>query len=305
MPDKKKPPVVLPTNDLAFKKLLSSPDHEEVARGFIGAFFGPEVAAGDITITNPYAIVGDPRDERDRRRLLQTFRDITFTVGLADVTVELQVRHEKCFEQRALYYAFDLFNGHYHEAAPGEDEDRTSWYKSLRPVYSLSVLDHEHFLCRHAVHMFPLKEVLWPGEGLELRWLRVGFVEIGKAVFVREEQRWWCEFLGTGVAPAGAPGYLEEAATIIEYMNLTREEQAVIDLAEKDRAIQASERAGELDDARLEGEARGRAAGEDEGRRQMIELALGQGRSVEEIAGWYRVPASQVLAWAGRQGLDQ
>jgi len=100
---------------------------------------------------------------------------------------------------------------------------------------------------------------------------------------------------------------------MIRYINLTREEQAVIDLAEKDRAIQASERAGELEDARLEGEARGvaigeargRTAGEDEGRRQMIELALDQGRSVEEIAGWYRVPASQVLAWAGRQGLDQ
>jgi len=104
-------------------------------------------------------------------------------------------------------------------------------------------------------------------------------------------------------------------------MNLTGEEQAVIDLAEKDRALRASERANELEDAREEGEARGvaigeargvaigeargRAAGEDEGRRQMIELALDQGRSVEEIAGWYRVPVSQILAWAGRRHLSQ
>jgi len=116
------------------------------------------------------------------------------------------------------------------------------------------------------------------------------------------------------VAPAGAPGYLEEAATIIKYVNLTGEEQAVIDLADKDRAILVSERANELEDAREEGEARGeargvaigeargRAAGEDEGRRQMIEMALDCGRSFEEIARLYRVPVSQVVAWAGPRG---
>ena len=57
--EKDESPVVLPTNVLAFKKLLSSPEHKEVARGFIGAFFGPEVAAGEITISNPYSIVGN------------------------------------------------------------------------------------------------------------------------------------------------------------------------------------------------------------------------------------------------------
>ena len=307
MPVKKdESPVVLPTNDLAFKKLLSSPDHKEVARGFIEAFFGSEVAAGEITITNPYAIVGNPRDEGDRRRLLATFRDITFTVGLADVTVELQVRRYAHFEARALYYAFDLFNSHYHEAGPGEAER----YGSLRPVYAVNVLDYQHFRCPHAVHMFPLKEVLWPGEGFELRWLRIGFVEFRKDVFASEEQRWWAEFLRTGVAPAGAPGYLEEAATLIKYMNLTGEEKAVIDLAEKDLADREAELEWERERGEAIGEERGKAMGEaigeargeDRALRRFVEGALDRGLPVGEIAGIVGVPVGQVLAWAGPRG---
>ena len=127
---------------------------------------------------------------------------------------------------------------------------------------AINVLGHGHFLCRHAVHMFPLKEVLWPDEGLALRWLKIGFVEFRKDVFAAAEQRPWCEFLRTGQAPAGAPGYLEEAATIIKYINLTGEEQAVIDLAEKGLATREAElkREREHGEARGEGRAQARTA---------------------------------------------
>ena len=288
-PDKP-PPGWGPTHDLAFKKLLASPDHMTVAQGFIETFFALKVDLVDITITNPYAIVGNPEETADRRRLIQTFRDITYTVGLADVTVELQVRRRTHFEARALYYACNLFNRHYHETDP-DTPDRDQYYASLRPVYSLNVLEYLHFDCAHAVHMFDLADALWPEEQLRLGWLKVGFVEIArtKTEFKAETQRLWCDFLASGQAPPGAPDYLREAASMINYVNLTGEEQAVIDLVEKFEA----DRAAEIEWAEKDGE--------DRARRRMMGQAMSRGRSVQEIADFFGVPLDEAAAWAGNR----
>ena len=111
-------------------------------------------------------------------------------------------------------------------------------------------------------------------------------MEIGKTVFQNDDQRMWCEFLRTGCAPPGAPAYLVEAATMVDYMNLLPEERAVIDLAEKEKAILSAERSWELRHALAEGRA--------EGTRRVIRAALDQGHSVEEVAEFLGLPLQQV-----------
>ena len=294
-------PVVLPTHDLAFKKLLASPDHKTVAQGFIQTFFDLNINLADIAIVNPYAIIPNP-DHHDPHRLIETFRDITFTVPVADLTVELQVRRLAHFEARALYYTFDLFTSHFHEPGP-PTPDSHRHYASLRPVYSVNVLKYAHFDCRHAVHMFEPTDTLWPDEALKLDWWRAGFVEIhrDKTEFATETQRLWCQFLATGQAPPGAPDYLDEAANMISYMNLTREEQAVIDLAvkhEADRAaeIEWAEEHGKTIGETI-GEARGEARGEDRTRRRLARRAFDQGLSADQITRLFEIPADEVAAW--------
>jgi len=46
--------IILPTNDLAFKKLFANNAHKDIPIGFIQDFY--EIPMADITIENPYSI---------------------------------------------------------------------------------------------------------------------------------------------------------------------------------------------------------------------------------------------------------
>jgi len=280
--------VTKPTDDLAFKKILASEDHKTVTQGFIADFFGLVVDADDLTITNPYSIsvveeaLDDGSDEQVER-LRQTFRDITVEVDHLDVTVELQIRKQRYFPQRAFYYAASLYTSRYH-LRPGPDR-----YKDLRPVWSMSILGEPIFACAHGFHVFTLHDSDL-GEALEPELVRLGFFELSKPAGV-DARHQWQYFLDTGKAAPGAPSYIREAVDMISDVNLSRKERDMDALLEKFRADQYGQIASAREDGRDEGVRQNQVAN--------ARAALRLGLSVADVVAITGLDAN-VVAGLGR-----
>jgi len=224
--------IVMPTTDLGFKKILASNEHKTITQGFIADFFGLHVKLDDIHIVNPYSIktYPDPTQDDPAQILRHTSRDVTVEVDLVDMTVELQMRHQPTFVQRAYYYLADLYTSGYNRDldTASLDPDR---YSSLRPAWSINILGEAMFDCPHSYHMFTLHDHA-TGEELAPELVRFGFYELTKTDAQPQMAR-WRDFLTTGQASASDPDYLREAASIIEYINLSPQERHMIDAMEK------------------------------------------------------------------------
>ncbi|MDR0592996.1 MAG: PD-(D/E)XK nuclease family transposase [Bifidobacteriaceae bacterium] len=203
-----------PTGDLAFKKLLASEGHKAVTRGFVEDFFGIRARVEDIRIENPYSIspVDLSAGAGALTRLRQTFRDVTVSVGAADVTVELQMRLTELFEARSLYYLFDRFVSRYGGGAGARAGGGPDWrYSSLRPVFALNILGEPFRGGEAALRVYRLWDPVL-GEALEPELVRAGYLDLTKTGGLTDPQEAWRVFLLTGVAPPGSPDYLGEAS---------------------------------------------------------------------------------------------
>jgi predicted transposase/invertase (TIGR01784 family) len=271
-----KPRAIPPTNDLAFKKLLASEDHKTITQGFIKDLFGMDVGLDKIHLRNPYSIhVLDQDDAESAKQLRLSVRDITIEVESADLTVELQVRKENFFTQRALYYMSNLFTARKQDSTKARDDT----FKDMRPVRSLNILGFDLFECGHAQHTFWLRDDTWAGERLTLDWLNVGFLELRKSVFADDRARLWSQFLLSGLAPEGAPDYLVEAEQVVGYWKLNRKERIMMNLLERERGREANERYT----AHREGFEEGLAKGYSKAQLEIAAGLLSQGISVEDI----------------------
>jgi len=228
-----------PTSDLGFKKILASEDHKTITQGFIKDFFGLNVELDDIHIINPYSI-HEFEDGESTQKLRQTLRDITIEVVNTDLAVEMQVRREGHFVQRALYYLDDLYISHYN--------DRQHRYMDLRPVWSMNLMGHQLFDDQRALHTFSYRDDL-TSERLSPVLKRLGFFELTKTGATTPELSSWRDFLVTGQSQDDDPTYIRSAADIIRWVNLSQEERNMDKLLEK--AIADQEDA--LDFAREEG----------------------------------------------------
>jgi len=138
---------VKPTNDLLFRKTLASEENKDILQGLIRDTFGinPET----ITIKNPYSIHAYTEIKNNEIFLVEreTIKDVAVYLEMSDFTVELQVRKTKFFNRRSLYYVFDAFCGNFNltenlELGSNGEPDR---FSSLRPIYSLNILDEKMF----------------------------------------------------------------------------------------------------------------------------------------------------------------
>jgi predicted transposase/invertase (TIGR01784 family) len=282
------------TNDLAFKKTFSSEQHKNIIVGFVGDFLGIHVDESDISIDNPYSIksymelldtdIFDTKSVESKTRILklrQTIHDISMSIKSSDVIIELQVRKERYFSKRSLYYAYDKYCSHYNE---GDGNSRYSW---LCPVYSINILGYNHFKGDKAFHYFRLYDKK-NEEALDSESVEVCYFELKKQNTDTERQRNWQEYFLTGVVPDDAPDYLKDAAEMLKYMNLDTEERKVVDLTEKALATWEYD----LDSARYEGEEKGRLEGRREGEEsglikgayKIARNALAEGASVTFIS---------------------
>ena len=111
----KRPNLILPTNDLAFRYLLTAPDHPNVRAAFIRDAFG--VVPDQIRVADPYSITkyeallaevnaasGPTQREEAERKLFDVIRDVRFDIDIADITIEMQVQRDITFLERSLLY---------------------------------------------------------------------------------------------------------------------------------------------------------------------------------------------------------
>jgi predicted transposase/invertase (TIGR01784 family) len=232
---------VLPTNDLALKKILASEDSKEIACGFIRDFGDLEVSEQVLTITEPYNIQVYQEKLKetgeDIQKFRQTIRDVSFSARTKDLLVELQVQKEAYFSHRSLYYPFSKYCGNYNREGymKADEEGKPDRYSSLRPVYSLNILKFTHFADEDALRIFRLYDKKREKEfGKDL--ISIGYFELNKKKGMMGNQGDWRKFFISGEAPEGAPGYIRKAAGIIEYTNMREEERGMIDAMEKAQA---------------------------------------------------------------------
>ena len=254
-------PIPSPTEDLRFKKMLTTPGHLGVAQGFIKDFFGIEVPLSGIRIANGYDITQVRRavNEGDRavRKLAETMRDVAFEVDVASLTVEMQIRTTPVMPIREGFYISSAF-------IKGYGHDPSDPYRSLKPVAALSILDHVRFDDDIAYRYESLGDFAGPGYYVPPRYevqpmFWRGIFELPKFPTYPDHVSWRRGFR-EGIALKQDPEYVQEGVELIRYIDLEPEEQEMIDIMEKVRADQLTE----LAERRREDEQRRR---EDEQRR--------------------------------------
>jgi predicted transposase/invertase (TIGR01784 family) len=280
---------VLPTNDLAFKKILASEDKKDIACGFIKDFWGIDTTEDNLHIGNPYDIkhYREILEETGEGilKLRPTIKDISFSVKAHELLIELQIHTEKFFTERSLYYPFSKFCGNYNREGFMERSKmgKPDRYSSLIPVYSLNILGYNHFIDdKKAYRTYTLYDEE-NRRNFDKDLIKISYLELYKEELENENQRYWRDFIVSGEIAESAPGYMKEAAMILDYTNLDEEEQRMVDEMEKAQATYD----GQLFTAYSEGEEAGIEKGIERGieheKLETARKALTQGLSVELV----------------------
>ena len=274
---------ILPTGDLAIKKVLASEENKDVLAGLIEDFF--DVVVEDLTIVSPYSIAAYREFSKggEISVLRHTINDVAATFRTADFVSEAQINKSNFFDERSLLYPLERFCGNYNKAAQMtmDSQGKLIRYSSLRPVYSLNILGYTHFPDDDdALRIFELFDAK-RNKRSRKDYLRIGYFELTKSKIETQRQRYWHEYFNTGEAGSGAPEYIQKASSIIEFSNLTEEELNMARTLERAQAIYDADMYGSY----IEGKAEGIIEGEAKGKAEGVELLAGllhEGLSVEE-----------------------
>ncbi len=260
---------VLATNDLLFKKVLASEENKDILAGFIQDFF--DIIPEEIIIHNPYSIhdYKEIIENEEITVLRETMRDISVSLKVADITMELQVKQTQFFEERSLYYPFERYCQNYNSFTNSDQDEKgkCNRYSTLKPVYTLNILGYKHFNDEKSLRVFQLYDPIRK-KSFEKDLIKIGYFELPKESVETDNQNFWREYFLTGTVSQSAPEYIKKAATIIDYVNLSKEEQTVTDALEKARATYDAQ----LLYAEEKGEERGKIIGKEIGQKIGNEL---------------------------------
>jgi len=284
---------VLPTYDLAFKKILANPEHPEIIQGFIRDFLDREVDISDIRILNPYSVDNYPspdqltlsgvQEKYQPSDLLELIHDVTIAViETLDLTIEMQLAKYADLMQRSHMYLADIYRNNYNNQPAGNSK-----YATLKPVWAVNILGFNYFSDAEAYRVLTLHDNkrLTP---LADNYFHLCFFELHKATSDPRLAA-WREFFNTGNAVGDAPSYLRTAAKIIEYQNLNSKERGVIDSEERRREWAESYHAyllGRYDD--------GIAQGQQTSSRRIARNLLDDGLPADDIAKYTGLTVAEI-----------
>ena len=228
--------VILPTNDLNFKRLFASPKHINISRGFLQdlASYDPigSFSITEIQIETPYNF-----QEVNRLISIHEYDTMLTEVDYAcydksgvRFMLEMQKYDQTFLEERIAYNVGQKFAQFYAKDATSKKPK----YVELKPVIAVIILEENHFddevsirfLRPHDARFDLYKKNL--NLGLEI------YVELGKdATRLPRNLRLWVEYFRTGYVCEEAPCYLKEAAKMIEMTSFTKEEKELAERIER------------------------------------------------------------------------
>ena len=252
--------MILPTGDLAFKKVMSSEENKDILAGLIEDFFG--IKAKGLKIEKPYsiAICKEYVDQGEVSKLRETLKDVAATVESADITAEIQLHKTKFFNERLLYYPFERFCQNYSlaEAMEIASGGRIFRMSSLKPIFALNILGYTHFDDDEALRILELCDQK-KNKRLEKEYVRIALFELEKNVFDTPNQECWRDYFLTGTAHPSAPDYIKKASRVIQFANLSEEERNMISMMEKLEEIDLARMEYRFDEGMEKGITKGKA----------------------------------------------
>ncbi|MGO3791382.1 MAG: Rpn family recombination-promoting nuclease/putative transposase [Enterococcus gilvus] len=280
-------PNYLPTNDLLFKKIMTSEDSLYILKAFVNDLLGTNFKT--LRPRETYHIDSYKRtlQKENGEEICRTEVDILATAeDGSQATIECQIHAHDYFHERALFYLAEAYR------SPYGDIKKQS-YASLRPVYGINIMGYDLFNEKeHALQLFQLlnaktQQVFVNRAGKEL--LLLCFFSLKNHVRDKKTALYhWQYFFTTGDAAEDAPEYIKDAKAKIDYLSLESEEKEMIMRAEKNREIQALEISTAARVAREEGEIAGEIRGERKGRmeekKETAVSLLKMGLSLDKIS---------------------
>ncbi|BDR55825.1 Rpn family recombination-promoting nuclease/putative transposase [Xylocopilactobacillus apis] len=268
-----------PSSDLQFKKLFGSPENEWILVAFINDLLDLDVESAKVG--NPYNI----RSFHKNSGLQVTEVDVI--ARLADgtlVTIEMQIAHKAFFIERLMHYLAEKYSSNFgieklEKIKNGRHEVK---YSSLRPVYSINILYYNQFqeddepLHTFVPYDIKNKTILKSEDGRPI-WTVVTLELLKPSEKLKGNSGYWHEFLKKGNAANKAPKHVKAASKIVEYTNLSKEEQAMLDAAQRAKADQEAEFAYQWIKGEQSGIAKGEKSGIAKGRQEGIKEGVQEG----------------------------
>jgi len=228
--------VILPTNDLNFKRVFASPEHIEISKGFL-----QDLAAYDplgfleithVRIETPYNFqeVNRLSAEHDRDMMLTEVDYACYDESGIRFMLEMQKKDQSYLEERVAYNVGQK----YAQLYANDPDSKAPKYVSLKPVIAVIILEANHFDDEIAVRFLRPYDSRFNvykknlNLGLEI------YVELNKDTSqLPTNLQLWIEYFKTGKVCEEAPCYLQEAAKMVEMISFTKEERELAERIER------------------------------------------------------------------------
>ena len=136
--------VYLPTNDLLFKKLLTSEDSQHILKAFVKDLLGLEFER--LMPKQTYHIDSYKKSYEEREKMEVKLTEVDILAIAEDgsyTTIECQVQAQKYFRERSLFYLGEAYRSPFGNLA--KNEVKKSNFSSLRPAYGINIVDFHLF----------------------------------------------------------------------------------------------------------------------------------------------------------------
>ncbi|MBO1305410.1 Rpn family recombination-promoting nuclease/putative transposase [Enterococcus sp. 669A] len=248
-------PKITPTNDLLFRKLMTSQDSGHILKAFVRDILGKEFKT--LKPRETYHIDSYKKSLK-KTKLLRTEVDVLAVAeDGTQVTIEMLVHPHYFFEERAVFYLSKVY------ASPYGDKKAKTYikknnYSALCPVYGINILGFDLFeVDDDAIQTFSLRNDKTYKPFLNKRKQRILTLCFFSLTNVNIEQSsaayHWQRFFNTGEVSVEAPDYLKDAQRITDYHSMERDEQAMTMRVDKAQAIKDAEIAYAWEDGLEEG----------------------------------------------------
>ena len=240
-----------PTNDLLFRKMLTSKDSGTILKAFVKDMLGKEFKT--LTPRETYHI-DSYKKTHDTMKIMRTEVDVLAVAeDGSQVTIEMQVQPHQFFEERALFYLVKSYIFPYGDEE-AEDYIENNNFSGLCPTYGINIVDFHLFdPDEEALQSFSLRNDknarLYLGRKQQPLLSLCFFSLKNKNVEPDSPLAHWQYFFKTGEVTENAPGYIKAAKNRIDFYQLDEEEKKMIMRIDKAKAIKQAE----IDYARKEG----------------------------------------------------